>query len=179
MLGSVPPQRAFTVGGVCREAGLEPRDFHESFDSLEELVKAIYDDEVVELMTVTLAAVDRDKPDDARALASTVLRTVLRRIGEDPRRGRLLVSPAIVVPLVEERREAATRLFVNLLKDMVRDQLAVPEGDVLEVAAEILVGGLMQATSRWLDDEIGMEQEDFIEACIVHFAAVVHSLASR
>ena len=58
LLASEKGARTFTVRGVCREAELSSRYFYENFGDGGELAVAIYDAEVLDLTTITLAAMD-------------------------------------------------------------------------------------------------------------------------
>ena len=82
---------AVTVRATIREAGLNPRYFYESFESIDQLLGALFDQQSDELQTrleATLAAV----ADDPTATLRTGIETVLRFLTEDPRRARILVE---------------------------------------------------------------------------------------
>ena len=70
LLASEEGPQNFTVSGVCREAGLPTRYFHENFDDLGDLAVTIYDDEVLALTIVSMAALDSiDRSDDENGSA--------------------------------------------------------------------------------------------------------------
>src|SRR4051794_41764082 len=50
-------QAGTTVRGVCAQAGLNPRYFYESFDDLDALLKAVFDDIMVETSKVWLQGI--------------------------------------------------------------------------------------------------------------------------
>jgi hypothetical protein len=54
-------------------------------------------------------------------------------------------------------------LFVGLLTD--ESNPGTPLNEPSEVVAEILVGGLAQAISAWLDGDVVLTQEQFVDAC--------------
>lgn len=173
LLASDDGPRAFTVRGVCREAGLASRYFYESFEDADDLAAAIYDEEIIALTTVTLGAMD-GIPDDVKRFMGAALEAMIGHIAEDPRRGRLLYAPALAaLPAIAERRKASTRLFVGLLTDEARSRTPLEDGPAAAVLAEILVGGLAQAIAAWLDGEVPMSQADFVEACTQPFVATL------
>ena len=100
LLASADGARAFTVRGVCRQARLTSRYFYEHFGDAGELATAIYDEEVFKLTTVTLAAMD-GVPDDIPLVTRAAIGALIDQVAEDPRRGRLLFSPALLaVPAI-------------------------------------------------------------------------------
>lgn len=160
LLASAEGPRAFTVRGVCRQARLTSRYFYENFGDAGELAAAIYDEEVLKLTTVTLAAMD-GVPDDIPLVARAAIGAVIGQVADDPRRGRLLFSPALVaVPAIAERRAASTRLFVDLYQDEVRKRIPTASGSSFGVAAEMMIGGLGQAIISWLDKEILLKKDE-------------------
>jgi AcrR family transcriptional regulator len=160
LLASAEGPRAFTVRGVCRQARLTSRYFYENFGDAGELAAAIYDEEVLKLTTVTLAAMD-GVPDDIPSVARAAIGAVIGQVADDPRRGRLLFSPGLVaVPAIGERRAASTRLFVDLYQDEVRKRIPTASGSSFDVAAEMMIGGLGQAIISWLDKEILLKKDE-------------------
>jgi AcrR family transcriptional regulator len=154
----------FTVRGVCREAGLASRYFYENFEDLEDLAVTVYDDEVLALTIVSLTALDDIDQDDDEARVLTGLGALIGQIAEDPRRGRLFYSPALSsFPAIAARRRESTRLFVGLLVDQANPD--APPGGPSDVVSEILVGGLAQAISAWLDGDLTLPQEEFVDGC--------------
>jgi hypothetical protein len=116
-------------------------------------------------------------------LARVGIDAIVGHILEDPRRGRLLFSPALAaLPVIAERRDASTRLFVGLLgaQAQARSPMAGPEvGDpAFDVATEMLVGGLAQAVSAWLDGDLSVDRDTFVDSCAGLFVSVGEALRS-
>ncbi|NED70543.1 TetR/AcrR family transcriptional regulator, partial [Streptomyces sp. SID10244] len=72
-----------TVRGVCREAGLTTRYFYESFDSIEALVSATFDEVIAEISEDALAAFDAG--DGVEGKVAGAIATIVRIIDEDRR----------------------------------------------------------------------------------------------
>ena len=165
LLGSAQGPRAFTVRGVCRAAGLGSRYFYENFGDSRELAAAIYDEEILRITTVTLDALEGVQVDIPLA-ARTAIRALIGQIADDPRRGRLLFSPALMaLPAIAERRDASTRLFVGLFRDELQSRVPTATGSVFDVAAEMMIGGLGQVIVAWLDKEITLKVDEVVAGC--------------
>lgn len=162
---------SLTVRGVCKEAGLAPRYFYESFADRDALAVAVFDQVVADVASTTLQAIETATR-DTRDMLTAALANIVRLIGEDPRKGRLLFSPAIDAPVLVERRVASTRLFAQLLLGQVQEHYRVEPDTRLELATEFAVGGLAQALSSWLDGSLATTPEELVDGCIELFLAI-------
>jgi AcrR family transcriptional regulator len=180
LLASDDGVRAFTVRGVCREAGLASRYFYESFPDAGSLAAVLFDATVDGLTTAALTALDEADTTDTAALARIGVDAIVGHIVEDPRRGRLLFSPALAaLPVIAERRSSSTRLFVGLLGDQALGRRHVGTDSAPDVATEMLVGGLAQAVSAWLNGDIVMDRESFVDRCAELFVDVLSRAGAR
>ncbi len=169
LLGTAEGEPRLTVRGACSEAGLVTRYFYESFADRDELVIAVFDRVVSEIAASALAAVDAvaDMPEKARA----GLRAIVRSISEDPRRGRLLFSPALNSSVLAHRRIESTRMFVQLLRDQAREAYGAEENPRADLLADFLVGGLAQVLSAWLASTLDATEDEIVERCAQLFLA--------
>ncbi len=159
----------FSVRGVCKQAGLTARYFYENFADRDALAVAVYDGVIEDIVTATLAAVDA-APANARAKVGAGLAVLVSRIRDDPRRGRLLFAHDLgAPPVVARRRVESTRRFVRLLAGQAR---AFHDDARPEVAAELLVGGLAQVLTAWLDGDLVISESDLVCRCTDYFVAV-------
>lgn len=164
LLASADGPQDFTVRGVCRQAELASRYFYESFDNLDDFAVAIYDDEILAMTVVTMAALEGVNRRDDEKRIRTSLRALVNHLAEDRRRGRLLYSSALAsVPGVAARRRDSTRLFVGLLIDEANAESG--PGAPSDAISEMLVGGLAQAIRAWLDGELTLDEDDLVEQC--------------
>ncbi|WAL63183.1 TetR/AcrR family transcriptional regulator [Amycolatopsis cynarae] len=171
LLGAADGPQEFTVRGVCREAGLAARYFYENFADRDALAIAVHDHVVTDIATSTLAAV-RATPGDARARTQAGLRNLVRKIAEDPRRGRLLFSPALGHTVLAQRRVESTRWFVHLLGLQAREFYGLGESTRVELIAQMLVGGLAQALTSWLDGTLRVDEAGLVELATEIFVKV-------
>lgn len=174
LLAGDGPGTALSVRGVCREAALATRYFYESFDDLDALIGTVYDEAVDAIADRTLAAVSSGST-DATAVVRSGLDAVVRQVAEDRAAARLLFSPALAsLPVVAERRSTSARLFVGLLDLEARAFYAeeYEESPRTWVAAQMLVGGLGQILSAWLDDGLDLTTDELVEHCAEMFLAI-------
>ncbi|MEU3269716.1 TetR/AcrR family transcriptional regulator [Saccharomonospora sp. NPDC006951] len=173
LLGT-PDGRRLSVRGACREAGLAARYFYESFADTEALAVAVYDHVVDDIAATTLAAIE-SASDNANAKVRAGLGTLVRTVAKDPRRGHLLFSPALGHTVLAGRRTASTRLFVRLLGLQAREFYGVGDSGRLDVTTEVLVGGLAQALTSWLDGTLAVSEDELVDHCRRLFLAVAAS----
>ncbi len=171
LLGARDGDRNLTVRGVCRQAGLAARYFYENFADRDALAVAVYDSVVEGIAARTLEAV-QSAPGDARAKTHAGLSRLVRTIAEDPRKGFLLFSPSLDNTVLAERRAASARWFAGLLGLQAREFYGMPSTARLDLLAEMLVGGLSQALTSWLDGNLELSEEDLVEHCTEVFLAV-------
>ncbi|NIH79859.1 TetR/AcrR family transcriptional regulator [Amycolatopsis viridis] len=171
LLGAREGDRNLTVRGVCRRAGLAARYFYENFADRNALAVAVHDRVVEGIAATTLDAV-QNAPGDARAKTHAGLSRLVRTIAEDPRTGFLLFSPALHDTVLAERRAAAARWFAALLGLQAREFYGMPSTARLDLFAEMLVGGLSQALTSWLEGTLPLSEEDLVEHCTEVFLAV-------
>ncbi|WP_229052797.1 TetR/AcrR family transcriptional regulator [Aeromicrobium sp. Leaf350] len=169
----------FSVRGVCREAGLTPRYFYESFTDAGELARAVYDECIAAITTPALEAL-RDLGTDDRAAVRRGLATLVDLIADDPSRGRLLFSPALAaVPEIAEQRVVSTRLFVRLVGvEATNRKVPEPSGPV-RVAAELLVGGVAQVVSAWLEGHLDVDRDVIIDTLTTSFLSLGPAVEPR
>ncbi|ASR35881.1 transcriptional regulator [Prauserella marina] len=171
LLGTSGGWQRLSVRGACREAGLAARYFYESFADTEALAVAVYDHVVDDIAATTLAAIE-SASDDVTATVRAGLGTLVRAVAKDPRRGHLLFSPALAHTVLAARRTASTRLFVRLLGLRAREFYGVGDSGRLDITAEVLVGGLAQALTSWLDGTLAVSEDELVDHCCRLFLAV-------
>lgn len=149
-----------TVRAVCQAARLNPRYFYESFDGLDALAVAVYDQVVGELAAEVGAAQAAAGPDARSQLAATIDRTV-RFVDDDRRRGRVLYVEALGSEALNRRRLEAGHELVEAL-GRARGG-AGRAGQVARIGAAVVVGGFTELLVAWLDGRIDVSRRQLVE----------------
>ena len=141
---------AATVRAVCREAGLSSRFFYESFPSVEELAITLFDqifERATESVLTSVAGIAPDAPDYNRV----AIETFVRELTEDPRVARFILMEASGSEALSRRRMAAVRAAVQATLSHKRSLgLGVKSATYREVAATVLIGGLIELLVGWM-----------------------------
>ena len=161
---------ATTVRAVCSRARLNPRYFYESFEELDELLVAVYDDVVLSMRRTVTATVAKAEPSDA--VLTTVAATV-QFIEEDPRRGQIMYSEALGNEKLNRRRiETGLDLVDVVQMDRTRRRGQPGTEQLDRVAAAVLVGGITELISAWISGRITLDTDDLVEHATALFMAV-------
>src|SRR5438046_9048265 len=83
-----------SVRAVCRRAGLTPRFFYESFDDLDALAVAVFDEIAVRATAAILEAV-RNAPPEPAAQAQAAIAMFVDQLTADPRRAGVAFAEAL------------------------------------------------------------------------------------
>ena len=160
-----------TVRAVCAHARLNPRYFYESFEDLDSLLVAVYDQVVRQLRTAVSDAIDAATDLDG-VMRATVEATV-RFIAEDQRRGRVLYAEALGNEALNRRRvETGVGLVELIQRDATRRFPARADEAVARLGAAVLVGGFSELLVAWLDGRIQLDEDELIDAATAVFIAI-------
>ena len=163
---------ATTVRGICAHAKLTPRYFYESFEDLDAILLAVFDEIAAEGANAVLIAVGAAEP-DARAKSRAAIGAFIELLTDDPRKARVLFIEAMGSEPLARRRFETVRMFARLVAEQARSFYGVPgETDPLvELTALMLAGGLAEALLAWLDGSLRITREQLIEDCTDLFVA--------
>lgn len=170
---------ATTVRGVCTEAGLTSRFFYESFEDLDALAVAVFDDVVEDAVTRVLAAVAA-AAENPRAKARAAIDTFVRALTDDPRRARVAFVEALGSEPLLQRRLATMTVFAELIATQARASYApaAREEPLVDLTARLLAGGLAELLISWLGGEIKVDRDQLIDDCVDLFVATAESAAA-
>jgi AcrR family transcriptional regulator len=153
-----------TMTEVCARAGLTERYFYESFRNLDELLVAMFDAFSVPTHEAIASALQLAPPDlfeRCRAAAGALIDSLTA----DPRKARAYVEAIGSVPL-RERREATMRAYAEVLAGQMRS-LSGLQADRhqarLRLVTTMLVGGLAEAVSEWLNGAVTLSKEELAD----------------
>ncbi len=152
-----------SVRAVCRRAGLNPRYFYESFDDLDSLLVAVFDELTTELAATTLEAYDL-APRDAHSKAQASIDAFVRYAIGDPRRARILFVEALGNDALAKRRRSAMHAWGGLLASQAREFYGERDNPdpIGELTAAMLVGGVTELLIAWLDDRLRVDLDELI-----------------
>ncbi|MFW0783042.1 TetR/AcrR family transcriptional regulator [Gordonia sp. CPCC 206044] len=164
-----------TVRGVCREAGLTTRYFYESFDSIEALVSATFDEVIAEISEDALVAFADG--DDVEAKVTGAIRAIVGVIDEDRRKGRLLFSQSLLSPTIAAKRTESTDLFAGLTLQTASGVIDVQNRPNALAAANFQVGGLARVLAAWLDGHLELDRDGVVEVSVGLMMALADGVA--
>jgi AcrR family transcriptional regulator len=170
---------ATSVRAVCREAGLTPRFFYESFDDLDALAVAVFDDISVQATAAILDAV-QDAPPEPAAQAHAAIATFVDQLTHDPRRARVAFAEALGSEALARRRLQAMRAMAQLIAEHGRAAYgAPPQADTLvDITAALLAGGIAELLIAWLDGAIDATRDELIADCAALFMVTAEGAAA-
>ncbi len=161
-----------TVRAVCAEARLNPRYFYESFDGLDALVVAVYDHVIGLLRRRVADAVSGVGNDPVQTVRATVT-AIVTFVDRDRRMGRVLYVEALGNEALNVRRMQTGFDLVDLLqRDVVRRRGQIGAEQLARLAAAMLVGGMTEILSAWLDGRIELTADEVIDDTTELFLAV-------
>lgn len=168
-----------TVRGLAEHTGLAARYFYESFDGIEALQLAVFEEIAAEALGRALEALAATA-DDELARTRAVIAEMVDLMLEDPRKGRITliesVSSSVLGPRVlEESRRFATLLAITAAggdPEAVRGELPVN----LRVTAQFLIGGVAHALGAVLQGDLDVDREELVDVLVDLFLTVDRSL---
>lgn len=160
-------EAAVSVRSVCRIGELNSRYFYESFVDTDELLGAVYDEVVADLVEA-LAAAMADLPDDQSRLRAGI-RTVLDFSSADPRRGKILFTEARTNPVLAARRAVTQEQLRESALAGEPDQPARsrPRSVAELVGAAMYAGAMAELAQQWLSGALGDDLDAVVEAAAV------------
>lgn len=157
-------ETAVSVRSVCRVAELNSRYFYESFADIDELLGAVYDEVVADLVAALVSAM-ADLPDDPARLRAGI-RTVLDFSSADPRRGKILFTEARTHPVLAARRAATQdQLRESVLAEQPARTRRRPVAEL--VGAAMYAGAMAELAQQWLSGALGDDLDAVVEAAAV------------
>jgi AcrR family transcriptional regulator len=181
IFGTVGYRKA-TVKSLCKQAQLADRYFYESFETIEDLLVAAYEDQVQELRTQMLGAFLSIAP-SAGALdaVEACLRAVFAGV-KDVRVARLVWLEVLGVSARVDKLYGATlHEFASLLIALAKTKelhWTLPK-ETERTLGLTLVGGVSECIQQWLVDNYRGDVETLIEANLIVFEGVITVLSRR
>lgn len=173
--------RKLSIQKLCTQAGLNKRYFYESFDSLDAMAAALVDDLAEELIDIgqNAALSGWQAGLDTPTLARQVLDRCIGWMVDEPARTRLLFSSASENPQALEQRKIIIRKMARVLSTFSLQYHQAGEPlPIAHVGSALLVGGTIEAVMSWLDADVAVSREEFVEDIACFWVAVGDSAVS-
>ncbi len=173
--------RNLSIHKLCTEAGLNKRYFYESFDSLDSMTAALVNDLADELIGIGQNAAQSGWQEgmDTSTLARYVLDHCISWMVDEPARTRLLFSSASENPQALVQRKLIIRKMAQVVSAFsIQYHQAGEPLSIAHVGSALLIGGTIEAIMAWLDEDIAVSREEFIEDIACFWVAVGDSAVS-
>lgn len=170
---------AATVRAVCRSAQLTERYFYESFDNLNELFNACYDQELARLREALITAI-KAADSDPVAMARAGLEANFRFFKQDPQAARiLLIEVYSTQPDMLLLYKRGVQDFADIVRVIIEQQFDLPEDSPLDpsLLSTALVGATTQLGVRWYLSGFEQPEAVMVENALVVVAAVSEKLS--
>jgi AcrR family transcriptional regulator len=162
-----------TVRGVCEAAGLSTRFFYESFDGLDALALAAYDECVQSAFATTYAAAAA-VPGEPAARARGAVGAIVDYLETQPQRARLMLVEGLGAgPLAQKRRDTMA-LLRSVIAMLGRETYGRSDEQepLVDLAATLVAGGVVELMVARLDGALELPRERFIDDCAALIVAV-------
>jgi len=148
-----------TIETLCARARLSTRDFYKSFFSREDLLRAVFDEQVVDRYR-SIEAVLHAAPPTLEDRTRAAMADFVRGMADDPRRGRILFCEAVgVSPELEGYRRQMLRRYCHLVVEQVSaiggDNLPTMSEAQQAMMAGFFIGGIREVMQQFTDGVIG------------------------
>lgn len=168
--------RKTTMRALCAEAGLTDRYFYESFETIEDLLVAVYEELMGEMQARIVTALQALGPDQtAETLIDTGLDAFFRQV-EDSAAARVIWLEVLgVSPRVDQVYNHGLRRFADfmlMLSRTVAPQWPVPN-EVARVVAMGMIGAASEAAKDWLMSGYQQPREHLVQGIALVFKGIL------
>ena len=170
--------RGLRIERICHRAGLNKRYFYESFEDLDAAVGALMSKLAEEAIATTVDALDPSaQPDEwVRAAVAALVGYAI----DDPRRARVLFGATPAGEAASAHRTQAIRRIAAAAAAQGRTYHGIAGDPIVDLSADLLVGGTSHALLEWLDGRIDISRGQLIDDLtvlwqVVRRGAVAHA----
>ncbi|MBB3037106.1 TetR/AcrR family transcriptional regulator [Hoyosella altamirensis] len=164
--------QAVSVRGVLERAKLAPRYFYENFTNLDELIVAIFDQVLQEVVAAGTAPATDTRRDMRSRVRDALSATTELLVGE-PAKGRILVIDSLTTPALVPLREQGLRMIgaIIVVTAQATDPMREVDLETAEITAMFLVGGFAELVAALLKDNGRYHRDAVIDRCTDLFLA--------
>jgi AcrR family transcriptional regulator len=161
---------ATTIEALCGRAGLNPRYFYEQFRGREQLLGAVYERHVRQVLSVVRAAID-DAGDDRAARLASGLRAFVEATLDDELGARVNYFEMVgVSPELDVSRRRVLGDYAELIAAEAPDGIGVVD---TRMAAVALVGATDGLIIDWLSGDRSRPRQAIVDSLLAIFGPVV------
>lgn len=161
---------ATTIESLCAHAGLNPRYFYEQFDGREQLLGAVYERHVEQVLAVVRAAIEHAGDERAARLHAGLLAFVTATL-DDERGARVNYFEMIgVSPQLDALRRRVLGDYARLIASQAPDGVL---GIDTRMASVALVGATDGLIIDWLSGDRVRPRDEIVQTLLVLFGPVV------
>ncbi|MBO2446309.1 TetR/AcrR family transcriptional regulator [Actinomadura barringtoniae] len=172
-------QSAVSVKQVCRQAGLTERYFYESFKDREDLLRAVFEEQIRVVREATFGAVG-GAANDIEAQARAGMNAFIRAVAGDPRIARVIFLEVVgVSPALEERRRRAIHEFAHFNAELAAGHLGIEATRRLRMGALALSGGIIEVMVDWTLGYREATLDEIVDLLTTLFMAAYRQFASE
>jgi AcrR family transcriptional regulator len=149
---------------ICQAAGLNKRYFYESFGDLDAVIEAVMNDLASDLIKVTIAAMDPDRP--RPKLVRDGIGALVHHLTDDPRRALVLFGESAGSEAVARYRATALHQTARAAVAQGRSVHILEEAKsdpIIDTLGALLIGGTRHAVLDWLGGPVACDLEQFID----------------
>lgn len=152
------------MSSVCERAGLTQRYFYEHFRNRDQLLDALHETMISDLITRTVEAVEA-QPLDLKIRARVAVTTFLDFFAEEPRRARLYTEGATLPALAARKAEGIRRYAEQAARQVcaVYGETDAQTEARIALAALVVVNGNAVVTLAWHNGEIDTPRDEYID----------------
>jgi AcrR family transcriptional regulator len=165
---------ATTIEALCAAAGLNPRYFYEQFETREQVLRAVYDRHVEQVLRTVLEVLERAGP-EPRARLEVGLRAFIEATLADERGARVNYFELVGVSReLEAHRRHVLRTYAELIAGQLEQLDGAPAGLVAgdrRLSAMALVGATDGLVIDWLSGDRREPPERIVETLLGIFAS--------
>jgi AcrR family transcriptional regulator len=173
---------ATAIDMLCGTAKVTARYFYENFESREDLLLALYDEEAAAVIEAVAGAITAADPEDVDARITAGMGAFFHRMLDDPRRARIVCVECIgVSPVMERRRRVVLHEFAAIVvSEIVRiaEDVELPR-ETLGILALSLVGGVNEHVVEYISGQSRPPIEVLISEVAASFRAAGDAAVRR
>lgn len=174
--------RKTTMRALCKQASLTDRYFYESFETIEDLLVAVYEQVISGMQQSLMTAMQQAMSGgQVEQVITTGLDAFFRQV-EDTRSARVVWLEVLgVSPRVDQLYNSTLRNFADLLLNLARSLLKqnnLPDG-VGKVVSMGMIGAASETAKDWMMSGYQLPREDVVQGIAMIYIGMIQQLGGK